>query len=124
MEEVEEEEGATGRARVFIDFFARADAVAAGRGEQQQGQQRRVSSLVVSLSRHTAGRERWRCRRAADGTTRVTADEEGLCQDLRVVLQARSRRRAAARPERQDASADVATAVLDALLQELVVDLC
>ena len=83
-----------------------------------------MSSPVVSLSRHTAGRERWRCRRAADGTARVTADEEGLCQDLRVVLQAQRRRRAAARPECQDASADVATAVLDALLQELVVDLC
>ena len=45
VEEVEEEEeGATGGARAFINFFVRADTVAAGWHEQQQGQQRRVFS--------------------------------------------------------------------------------
>jgi len=47
-EEAEEEDGAAGGARTFIDFFARADADAAGRREQQG--QRRASSPVVSSS--------------------------------------------------------------------------
>jgi len=47
-EEAEEEDGAAGGARTFIDFFARADADAAGRREEQG--QRRASSPVVSSS--------------------------------------------------------------------------
>ncbi|RLN28904.1 NAC domain-containing protein 83 [Panicum miliaceum] len=49
--EAEEEGGAEAGARTFIDFFARADADAAGRRQEQQQQgQRRASSPVVSSS--------------------------------------------------------------------------